>query len=536
MLGRSSKYHRPRGFFCLDGHCASCYLRIDGRPNRRACMTPVRDGLRCERQNAFPSADVDVLRAADWLFPEGMDHHTLMTGRRGSGNALFLKLVRQMGGSGTLPDEPAAAVSDTPELERADVCIVGGGPAGLAAARAFGEAAPRAACALFDEQAAFGGSLLAAPGGGARGAEMAAAARRAGRASGKRRDGDRVLSRGRRRRGVARRGDAGRTATNRRATLPLRHRRLRSEPAVRRQRSAGDRVGARLRPPGIPSRRAASATGPARARAGGDGGDRRGVAGERTCRAGVEVEVVDVAETGAADAGDRARVLGARGTQAVRAIEIERGGVTRETKVLSADLVAVAALPAPASELARQHGAEVAFDPARGGFAVAGRRGLPHARDRRLRVRRRHRLCRRRRGHSRRRGGGTSDRRRSECRGQTMSPCADRGRDRRCGASLAVPRLRRRRPRRRPPPRPRVPLTRAWSSRRSSWPRRSPRRPKLAPTRAERSGARSSTRPGSWCATSTTTRPWAASTGTPCARATSRWRWRRPATPRFTAR
>jgi len=68
-LGRSTKYHRPRGLFCLDGHCASCTMRIDGRPNRRACMVRAREGLACERQNAFPSADVDLLAAADWLFP-----------------------------------------------------------------------------------------------------------------------------------------------------------------------------------------------------------------------------------------------------------------------------------------------------------------------------------------------------------------------------------------------------------------------------------------------------------------------------------
>ncbi|HVU52909.1 MAG TPA: 2Fe-2S iron-sulfur cluster-binding protein, partial [Polyangia bacterium] len=157
-LGRSSKYHRPRGAFCLDGHCASCYLRIDGRPNRRACTEPARAGLRCERQNAFPSAEVDLLTAADWLFPEGMDHHTMMTGSR-VGNAVFLKLVREMGGSGTLPDAPAAfpAARD----EALDVCLVGGGPAGLAAARAIAEAAPGARVALFDEQPAPGGSLLA---------------------------------------------------------------------------------------------------------------------------------------------------------------------------------------------------------------------------------------------------------------------------------------------------------------------------------------------------------------------------------------
>ena len=65
-------------------------------------------------------------------------------------------------------------------IEHVDLCIVGGGPAGLAAARACAETAARAHVVLFDEQAALGGSLLAAPGGRARGEEMAAAARRAG--------------------------------------------------------------------------------------------------------------------------------------------------------------------------------------------------------------------------------------------------------------------------------------------------------------------------------------------------------------------
>ena len=177
-LARSSKYHRPRGFFCLDGHCAACLLRIDGRPNQRACLTPARAELACARQNAFPSADIDLLAAADWLFPEGMDHHTMMTGSH-AGNALFLKLVREMGGAGTLPDAPPAARL-APRDEALDVCVIGGGPAGLAAARAIAEAAPGARVALYDEQAAPGGSLLAEAGGTARAAAMAEAARGAG--------------------------------------------------------------------------------------------------------------------------------------------------------------------------------------------------------------------------------------------------------------------------------------------------------------------------------------------------------------------
>src|SRR3954464_9255196 len=36
VLSRSVKYHRPRGFFCLSGHCGACLTRIDGKPNMKA--------------------------------------------------------------------------------------------------------------------------------------------------------------------------------------------------------------------------------------------------------------------------------------------------------------------------------------------------------------------------------------------------------------------------------------------------------------------------------------------------------------------
>ena len=64
---RSIKYHRPRGPFCFAGSCGQCLMRIDGLPSLPACRVPVAEGMRCERQNAFPSADVDLLHAADWL-------------------------------------------------------------------------------------------------------------------------------------------------------------------------------------------------------------------------------------------------------------------------------------------------------------------------------------------------------------------------------------------------------------------------------------------------------------------------------------
>src|SRR5690349_23893519 len=80
VLSRSLKYHRPRTFFCLEGHCSGCLVRLGGVPNLRACQSPCTPGAQVEGQNAFPSAEVDLLGAVDFLFARGLDHHTLMTG------------------------------------------------------------------------------------------------------------------------------------------------------------------------------------------------------------------------------------------------------------------------------------------------------------------------------------------------------------------------------------------------------------------------------------------------------------------------
>jgi len=47
----SKRLSRPRGFFCAIGRCASCNMVIDGQPNTRACITPLKEGMRIERQH-----------------------------------------------------------------------------------------------------------------------------------------------------------------------------------------------------------------------------------------------------------------------------------------------------------------------------------------------------------------------------------------------------------------------------------------------------------------------------------------------------
>lgn len=45
------KKHRPRGFFCAIGKCSSCFMVVDGVPNVRTCVTPLREGMAVETQH-----------------------------------------------------------------------------------------------------------------------------------------------------------------------------------------------------------------------------------------------------------------------------------------------------------------------------------------------------------------------------------------------------------------------------------------------------------------------------------------------------
>src|SRR5262249_54820464 len=138
VLARSLKYHRPRTFFCFEGHCSGCLVRLSGVPNLRACQAACSAGAEGDGQNAFPSAAVALVGPVAFLSSRGMDHHPLMTGSSVL-NKLANKVVRQLSGLGKLPDR---AASELPAVAQrsVDVCVIGGGPAGLAAATATARA------------------------------------------------------------------------------------------------------------------------------------------------------------------------------------------------------------------------------------------------------------------------------------------------------------------------------------------------------------------------------------------------------------
>lgn len=128
---RSAKYRRPRGAFCLRGDCGTCLVRIDGLPNRRACTTVVREGMQVQPQNRLvsgpdPSALIDIMMRGD------MDHHHFMVRPR-MVNQIMQGVARNLTGLGTLPDRAEPDAPAHHEEHHPEVLVVGAGLAGRAA-------------------------------------------------------------------------------------------------------------------------------------------------------------------------------------------------------------------------------------------------------------------------------------------------------------------------------------------------------------------------------------------------------------------
>ncbi len=63
-LHESTKKHRPRGLFCAIGNCSSCLMKVNGVPNVRVCIEPLREGMTVERQTGrekpnFPAPEAE---------------------------------------------------------------------------------------------------------------------------------------------------------------------------------------------------------------------------------------------------------------------------------------------------------------------------------------------------------------------------------------------------------------------------------------------------------------------------------------------
>ncbi|BAI74488.1 sarcosine oxidase, subunit alpha (plasmid) [Azospirillum sp. B510] len=164
LVGRSFKYHRPRGILTAGSEepNALVELRSGARrePNSRATMVELYDRLTAASQNRWPSLEHDLLsvnRLAAPLFGAGFYYKTFMW-PAAFWEKLYEPMIRRAAGLGR-----AADAADPDQYEKAtahcDLLVIGAGPAGLMAALTAARAGARVI--LADEDFRLGGRLLA---------------------------------------------------------------------------------------------------------------------------------------------------------------------------------------------------------------------------------------------------------------------------------------------------------------------------------------------------------------------------------------
>jgi sarcosine oxidase subunit alpha len=164
LVGRSFKYHRPRGFLAAGSEEPNGLVTVTRdaarvTPNLRATQVELYDGLIAESQNRWPSLQRDFGRINDLLsafFPAGFYYKTFMWPRK-AWKSLYEPMIRRAAGLGRAPVH-ADPDRYAQRYAHCDVLIVGAGPAGIAAALSAAESGARVI--LCDETNEFGGSLL----------------------------------------------------------------------------------------------------------------------------------------------------------------------------------------------------------------------------------------------------------------------------------------------------------------------------------------------------------------------------------------
>ena len=163
VVGRSFKYHRPRGIFSAGSEEPNAIVQVETGAhtlaNARATRVELYDGLAATSVNCWPSADYDFAAALGlfWRFlPAGFYYKTFKW--PASLWMTYEAIIRRSAGLGRAPDGPDPDRYDKVNVH-CDVLVVGGGPAGMAAALAAGRTGARVI--LADEQNEFGGALLA---------------------------------------------------------------------------------------------------------------------------------------------------------------------------------------------------------------------------------------------------------------------------------------------------------------------------------------------------------------------------------------
>jgi len=164
LMGRSFKYHRPRGVVSAGSEEPNALITTgvgaQAEPNVRATVQEIYDGLVTRSQNAWPSLAFDVMAVNDLAAPflgAGFYYKTFMWPKR-FWESVYEPVIRRAAGLGALSGKSSVDVYEK-AFAFCDVLVIGAGPAGLMAALAAARAG--ADVILADEDSLMGGRLNA---------------------------------------------------------------------------------------------------------------------------------------------------------------------------------------------------------------------------------------------------------------------------------------------------------------------------------------------------------------------------------------
>lgn len=163
VVGRSFKYHRPRGIFGSGSEEPNALIKLEGsnthEPNRRATSIKLYDGLKANSQNYIGNVKFDILSLNDFIHPfisAGFYYKTFMW-PKSFWEKVYEPIIRRAAGLGTLSTEPDPDRYDKGYLH-CELLIIGSGPAGLKMALDASRNGKKVI--LVDEDFIMGGQLL----------------------------------------------------------------------------------------------------------------------------------------------------------------------------------------------------------------------------------------------------------------------------------------------------------------------------------------------------------------------------------------
>lgn len=157
IFSRSFKYKRPRGVLSASFHDPNCTVQVDDEPNVRGAHRQVQQGMTINPENVWPSLAFDVRSFNQFIsrfLSAGFYYKTFMKPQRLW--PMYQKVLGRFAAGGITSPTADHGYFDKRYIH-VDVCVAGGGPAGIAAAIAAAKAG--ASVLLVEEEYHIGGHL-----------------------------------------------------------------------------------------------------------------------------------------------------------------------------------------------------------------------------------------------------------------------------------------------------------------------------------------------------------------------------------------